>query len=74
MKSRYHDSHALNGDVPLDGFSGSPWTTRQLHASKRFRKDSSFISKAMMYQSPETLHALLDKLAKSVTAILMVKF
>jgi uroporphyrinogen decarboxylase len=59
----------LNGRVPLIGFSGSPWTlaTYMIEggSSKDFRK-----SKAMLYDAPETLHALLDKLAKSVTGYL----
>ncbi|TWH64542.1 uroporphyrinogen decarboxylase [Azomonas agilis] len=59
----------LNGRVPLIGFSGSPWTlaTYMLEggSSKDFRK-----SKAMLYDAPETLHLLLDKLAQSVTAYL----
>lgn len=59
----------LNGRVPLIGFSGSPWTlaTYMLEggSSKDFRK-----SKAMLYDAPETLHLLLDKLAQSVTLYL----
>ena len=59
----------LNGRVPLIGFSGSPWTlaTYMLEggSSKDFRH-----SKAMLYDAPQTLHRLLDKLAKSVTAYL----
>lgn len=60
---------ALGGRVPLIGFSGSPWTLATYMveggSSKDFRK-----IKAMLYDQPEAMHALLDKLAQSVTAYL----
>ncbi len=56
---------ALNGRVPLIGFSGSPWTlaTYMIEggSSRDFRA-----AKNMMYQQPEVLHLLLDKLAVSI--------
>ncbi len=59
----------LNGRVPLIGFSGSPWTLATYMveggSSKDFRK-----SKAMLYDNPQAMHNLLDKLAQSVTAYL----
>jgi len=59
----------LKGEVPLIGFSGSPWTlaTYMIEggSSKAFTK-----IKNMMYSEPQTLHLLLDKLADSVISYL----
>lgn len=60
---------ALNGRVPLIGFSGSPWTlaTYMIEggSSKDFRK-----AKALAYDQPELMNELLDKLVASVTGYL----
>lgn len=59
----------LNGRVPLIGFSGSPWTLATYMveggSSKDFRN-----SKAMLYDNPQAMHALLDKLTQSVISYL----
>lgn len=59
----------LNGRVPLIGFSGSPWTLATYMveggSSKDYRR-----TKAMLYDQPQTLHILLDKLVQSIIAYL----
>ncbi|MCG8668871.1 MAG: uroporphyrinogen decarboxylase [Pseudomonadales bacterium] len=60
---------ALGGRVPLIGFSGSPWTLATYMVEGGSSKDFRTIKK-MMYQQPEVLHALLDKLADAVIAYL----
>ncbi|MCP5140785.1 MAG: uroporphyrinogen decarboxylase [Gammaproteobacteria bacterium] len=60
---------ALNGRVPLIGFSGSPWTlvTYMVEggSSKNFAR-----SKQMMYDRPDLMHKLLGKVADAVTLYL----
>lgn len=60
---------ALNGDVPLIGFSGSPWTLATYMVEGGSTKNFSIV-KAMLYREPEVMHQLLDKLAQSVTSYL----
>ncbi|MFT3931889.1 MAG: uroporphyrinogen decarboxylase [Spongiibacteraceae bacterium] len=59
----------LNGRVPLIGFSGSPWTLATYMVegggSKDFRQ-----AKSLAFNQPQVMHALLDKLAQSVTTYL----
>jgi len=57
---------ALNGRVPLIGFSGSPWTLATYMVEGGSSKDFRHI-KSMLYNTPEVLHQLLDKLATTVT-------
>lgn len=59
----------LDGQAPLIGFSGSPWTLATYMveggSSKSFQK-----VKGLMYEQPEVMHVLLDKLAQSVALYL----
>ena len=59
----------LDGRVPLTGFSGSPWTLATYMVEGGSTKTFSR-SKGMMFDEPELMHALLDKLADSVTSYL----
>ena len=59
----------LDGQVPLIGFSGSPWTLSTYMVEGGSSKEYQYI-KGMMYQSPAILHRLLDILAQSVTSYL----
>lgn len=56
---------ALNGQVPLIGFSGSPWTLATYMVEGGSSKDFRY-TKHMMYSQPEVMHALLDHLANTV--------
>lgn len=60
---------ALNGRVPLIGFSGSPFTLAcymvEGGGSKEFRQ-----IKTLLYRRPELLHRILDINARAVTAYL----
>lgn len=55
----------LHGEVPLIGFSGSPWTLATYMVEGGSSKTFTKIKK-MMYTEPYLLHQLLDKLADSV--------
>jgi len=59
----------LNGRVPLIGFSGSPWTLATYMVEGGSSKNFA-LSKSMMFDQPEVMHALLGKLADSVTSYL----
>jgi len=56
----------LAGEVPLIGFSGSPWTLATYMVEGGSSKSFSKI-KNMIYAEPQTAHQLLDKLADAVT-------
>ncbi|WP_199507108.1 MULTISPECIES: uroporphyrinogen decarboxylase [unclassified Psychrobacter] len=56
----------LNGQVPLFGFSGSPWTLATYMVEGGSSKDYRY-TKEMLYTKPEFLHQLLEKLTIAVT-------
>jgi len=56
---------ALAGRVPLIGFSGSPWTLATYMVEGGASKEYAHV-KGMMFDRPDTLHLLLEKLAQSV--------
>ncbi|MGI9265054.1 MAG: uroporphyrinogen decarboxylase [Gammaproteobacteria bacterium] len=59
----------LNGDVPLIGFAGSPYTVATYAVEGGGSKTFPVI-KRMLYERPELLHELLTKLAVATTAYL----
>jgi len=60
---------ALDGRVPLIGFSGSPWTLATYMVEGGSAKNFA-VAKGMMFDRPELMHTLLGKLADAVTAYL----
>ena len=59
----------LDGRVPLIGFSGSPWTLACYMVEGGGTKEFGKV-KGMMFNRPDLMHKLLDKLAESVTSYL----
>jgi uroporphyrinogen decarboxylase len=59
----------LAGKVPLIGFSGSPWTLATYMVEGGSTKNFAH-SKGMMFERPDLMHMLLDKLADAVIAYL----
>lgn len=63
---------ALNGRVPLIGFTGSPWTLAcymiQGEGSKDFVK-----AKTLLYSQPQVMHCLLDQLAEIIGQYLLAQ-
>ena len=60
---------ALDGRVPLIGFSGSPWTLATYMVEGGSSKDFAH-SKGMLYSAPDVAHRLLGTLADSVAIYL----
>jgi uroporphyrinogen decarboxylase len=60
---------ALNGRVPLIGFSGSPWTLACYMVEGKGSDDYRLV-KTMLYQRPDLMHRLLQVNADAVAAYL----
>jgi len=60
---------ALNGRVPLIGFSGSPWTLACYMVEGGGSREFHTIKK-MLYARPDLMHRILDVTAQAVTAYL----
>lgn len=56
-------------DVALIGFAGAPWTLASYMIEGGVSKNFAHL-KSLMYNDPQLLHQLLDKLARTVTAYL----
>lgn len=59
----------LNGRVPLIGFAGSPWTVATYAVEGGSSRDFAKI-KGMLFDTPELLHKLLDKITESTISYL----
>lgn len=59
----------LDGKVPLIGFSGSPWTLATYMVEGGTTKNFSKV-KGLMFDQPQVMHTLLEKIAQAVTAYL----
>ena len=57
--------HELNGQAPLIGFSGSPWTIATYMVEGGASKDFSIV-KRMMMATPQLMHELLEKVTEAV--------
>jgi uroporphyrinogen decarboxylase len=63
---------ALNGAVPLIGFSGSPWTLATYMVEGRGGHDFQLVKK-LAYDAPELMQQLLQTLTAAVTAYLLAQ-
>jgi uroporphyrinogen decarboxylase len=61
---------ALNGRVPLIGFSGSPWTLACYMVEGAGSGDDWRRVKSLLYARPDLMHRILDVNAQAVTAYL----
>lgn len=61
--------HELKNEVPLIGFSGSPWTLATYMVEGGTTKNFGKV-KGLLFEQPQLMHQLLNTLAKSVTSYL----
>jgi uroporphyrinogen decarboxylase len=62
----------LHGRIPLIGFAGSPWTLAT-YAIEGGGSHDFRLAKGMLYGDPQSMHLLLDKLARAVTLYLQAQ-
>jgi uroporphyrinogen decarboxylase len=62
----------LNGEIPLIGFSGSPFTLATYMIEGKPTRNFKFI-KQLMYTEPHLLHQLLDMLTQAVSTYLTMQ-
>src|SRR5204862_7143456 len=61
---------ALKNEVPLIGFAGAPWTLASYMIEGGGSKSFAEI-KTLAYREPRVLHALMEKLASTVSSYLL---
>jgi len=61
-----HIKGALNDEIPLIGFAGSPWTIATYMVEGRASKEYGEI-KSLLFNDPAAMHLLLEKLSISIT-------
>jgi len=64
--------HRVAGRVPVIGFAGAPWTLA-CYALEGSPSRTFATAKQMVYRSPADLHALMEKIADTVTQYLLAQ-
>ena len=62
----------LQNKIPLIGFAGSPWTLASYMIEGKSTREF-ILSKSFLYNEPEAIQILLDKLSESITLYLLAQ-